>query len=1411
MLGNTNSDHYGGVEHMDAKRLDRKIEYWKHRLLDLGKRNKMIHYRETKRTTLKLTEPSFHELFDQIALKEETMTFQKAVDKTNDIRVFSMLSLLEHLSASLTVTIGDIKTASTLSETQITLNNLRAKARLSLEEQGINILYLSFGLIEWKDGKDSSAQWIRSPLILVPASLTLTALHAPYMLSKYDDDIVVNPTLTYYLKTEYGIDLPPFDAEHDVLDDYLKDLETIADQRGWRIIREVRLGLLSFLKISMYHDLHKNEERIKNNPIIRSLAGDIDAINDIHDAYRTFDPDCVKAQDCYQVMPADSSQQDAILYSKKNVSFVMQGPPGTGKSQTITNIIAEALADGKKILFVSEKMAALQVVYHRLQEAHLADFCLPLHSYKANKKEILAQIGANLNLNQTRVNDQARMNLEELDIIRQELNQYAYELHMQNPELYMSCYEVYSELEKVKDAESITFCLEDILSVSPSQLQMYLNQIKAYASAVKQLNYDIKENAWEGLCVRTTGYEYSNMMQMTLSHAKQILIRIQDLLQKALVNQEIYDQIRYADLEELALVLSEISKLPMIPQIWVTCADMDDMIRLAERACDDHAKQQRLKHEIADVFTDAIYHYPYNEWKKVLLDDANQFTKLSLLTDKSATFYVRHATEMMQILVSCKKHLVHAGVYLDQINALLGISLSNHTQVMALVEILQDHVILNNRLFESDIKSIKQMISDAQTTQKQANKLKEKILRNWEKEVFDFDYASVLSRYKTEYTSFFRIFNSRYKQDKRQIQSLSKTVIKNLSDDTAIDLLNDLKCYHERIVHFNELTAELCNQIGDSISGMDSDWNRLIKTINQVEKLRQLPFEIPTRMMNVLSRTHTEEIRELSDCSKNITSEMTKVKEIIEQNHLHLDITSSRFDVRESLNLLDQYVIMFDELREHIKPLKSFLLKETEPIDVIYETVEKLNEYESLHDTMTKLSDTYQKHFDFYYSDPNMKWSDLVDILHQVKAIKEAKSYPFVSSLINVCDERKRGCNEISAQLLTIYQEGDPIWKWLQQQFCDQVCFSEYTLDALSDKINACLKQIHMLDNWIDYQETKDQCNQSGLADFIAQAESKDAFYDLDKRFLKGFYEMWLGAICDKLTSVRRFRKETQDARIKKFMELDDLQLLIAQMRIREKLIADLPSSHHMLKATDEVAILNRELGKKRNIMPLRKLFRQIPNLLMRLKPCLMMSPLSVSYFLEADAYHFDLVIFDEASQIFPEDAIGAIFRGSQVIIVGDSKQLPPTNFFAASTNNLDGNYDINDEEDDQDVVSDSILEEAVSALPNRTLLWHYRSKNESLITFSNREIYQNKLITFPTSDTKREDTGVSYVYVEDGYYEGGGKNCNVREAQTCVKLVLEHIEKYPDRSLGIIAFSEKQQIAIEHEVMAFREHMPQY
>lgn len=1401
---------------MASNLLEKKLEYWEHQLLDLGKRNKMINYRETKRTTIKLIEPSFDDLFNRLALNEETLTFQRAVDRETDIRVFSILSLLESLSAPLPVTIGDIKTEGSISERQRTLKNMRSKSRLALEEQGTNILYLSFGFIEWKDGKGASAQWIKSPLILVPVVLALEALNSPYTLSKHEDDIVVNPTLEYYLKTEYGIELPHFDADKDSLEDYMQSLEKIADQRGWRIIREVSLGLLSFLKITMYNDLVRNEERIKKNPVIRAMSGDSAEANDIPEELRSFDLDSIRTNDCYQVMSADSSQQDAILYSRNNISFVMQGPPGTGKSQTITNIISEALADGKKVLFVSEKMAALQVVYRRLQEAHLSDFCLPIHSYRANKKEILEQIGANLKLKQTRVKDTAITNLEDLFIIRQELNNYASELHKPNPELNMSCYEVYGKLDEVDDAQTVTFSIENPLAVSQAKLQSYLNVLNEYSLSLKRLNNYIKNNPWDGLYSRMSGYEYSQKMRAELGTLNENLVLLTEAVDTVSESPDLLSVLYYSAFPTLTDILQKISKLPVIPDKWLYNYDIPQAVSAAEEAKQLYSGFFSLQDEIAKVFNNSIYEYDYNEWKEKLSAIAGVFVGMPLIVNELPDYYVENSDRLINEYTELNCHLNSANKAFSEINSLLGTSLIPNTYNMQVVfdlyATIQNNIILQKSWFTADIGKLKSSVNDAKIISDKLKACKERVLQEWESDILSLDYSPILLRYKTDYTSIFKVFNPQYRKDKKQIRALSKKILKKLTDNTAVDLLNSLKDYHESIDWFENNSTELSSTLSAYYNGIDTDWDFVLTAIDIVERLSQLPVNICSpRLIELLSVDHKAQVESLKSLLSTVNSSFDRAKEVVSNSQLPVDIDSAESDSDSIAADINAYIAKLNELSEQKNLLKPYLNNADTQINSIYSAIDRLNSYTDTKKLLNTLSAGYTEQFGFLYTDSTTDWDGIVESLNKLADIKQSALYEVLRPTVNATADRKQSLKKLSARLSDIFNAGQNSFKWVQAQFSPAARLDTIAIKTLTEKTGGCLENIDILESWIDYLEAKEACGNSGLSDFIFKIEDAELFTDIERIFLKGFYNMWLGAVCDRSASLRRFRRNTHDERIKRFIDLDDLQLRIAQERIREKLIEGLPSAHRMLKATDEVAILNRELSKKRNIMPLRKLFRQIPNLLMKLKPCLMMSPLSVSYFLETEAYHFDLVIFDEASQIFPEDAIGAIFRGSQVIIAGDSKQLPPTNFFSATTNNSDNDYDMSDEEDYSEVVSDSILEEAASVLPNRTLLWHYRSRHESLIAFSNREIYKNELITFPNSVTNATDMGVEYIYVEDGCYEGGGKNCNIKEAQKCVMLVLEHMKNHPDRSLGIIAFSEKQQAAIENAIIDFRERMPQY
>ena len=224
-----------------------------------------------------------------------------------------------------------------------------------------------------------------------------------------------------------------------------------------------------------------------------------------------------------------------------------------------------------------------------------------------------------------------------------------------------------------------------------------------------------------------------------------------------------------------------------------------------------------------------------------------------------------------------------------------------------------------------------------------------------------------------------------------------------------------------------------------------------------------------------------------------------------------------------------------------------------------------------------------------------------------------------------------------------------------------------------------------------------------------------------------------------------------------------------------------------------DMHLLRREINKQRRHIPIRQLVKRAGNALQELKPCFMMGPLSVSQYLEQGALKFDLVVMDEASQLRPEEALGAIARGSQLVVVGDPKQLPPTSFF-------DRMIDSGDDEDDDEAPAaisgmESILDICQQLFtPVRSLRWHYRSHHESLIAFSNHHFYKN-LIVFPSPYAKNPGLGVKYRYVKGGLYKD---RQNVPEAQRLVDAVLEHMIKRPDESLGVVTLNQTQRELIE-------------
>ncbi len=278
------------------------------------------------------------------------------------------------------------------------------------------------------------------------------------------------------------------------------------------------------------------------------------------------------------------------------------------------------------------------------------------------------------------------------------------------------------------------------------------------------------------------------------------------------------------------------------------------------------------------------------------------------------------------------------------------------------------------------------------------------------------------------------------------------------------------------------------------------------------------------------------------------------------------------------------------------------------------------------------------------------------------------------------------------------------------------------------------------------------------------------------------------------------------ERKIRDFVDLDRRLIEANRRRLRRKLWLSMPRDPEDASPGSAAGILQGELRKTRRHMPIRKLLFRCGGHVQKIKPCFMMSPLSIAQFLDPRSVRFDLILFDEASQVRPEDALGALLRANQVVVMGDRRQLPPTAFFDRIVH-----------EDEDEVGTgeatvadmDSILDQCATRFPSRRLIWHYRSRHESLIAVSNREFYDDRLLVYPSAVASSPDLGLHFRHVPGAVYERGRGQVNRQEARAVAEAVMEHFRRSPGKSLGVGAFSIKQQQVIDTEIELARRRDP--
>jgi len=1408
--------------------LSRRIDDWKSRLIDLSRRNNLLYFTPTKRGTLFVSQPNMETIFNRLVIRKRKMAFWYPPDEE------SSQSPLQSAHVS-SITEKNKPAANQLvcngmgkADLEKVLKNLYRRSLLDYRERGVRILHVSFGMLVWKE-KETSEE-VRSPLILVPIELTQESVKEPFFISvpPVEEEAILNPALQVKLKSVFKIELPPLPEywEYQSLAQYFSAVTKLATELGWRVETTVVIGLFSFHKLVIYNDLDMNEAVIKRHPLIRAIAG-IEKIPFTPNSLpEEKDVDLIQPPEkTFQVLDADSSQRVAIEYALRGQSFVIQGPPGTGKSQTIANIIAECIAHGKSVLFVSDKIAALEVVYKRLREAGLSSFCLELHSSKANKQEVVAELKRCLDEQLVPQKLPSEHDFKKMGELREKLNNYVAMLHQKRTPLQKSVYEILGELSRLECVPFIPIELPNIDSLTPqemNELEDLMRQLKNVWQVVEETSFP-----WRGYLGNNYNVEIRSELSTLLDNT---LITIEALreesenfaIQLGLNAPTTFDEIKW--LIEISMFLLESPK----PEVsWVLHPDLDQLISEAEtyqsaiKWC-NITRNRLLERYNPDLFSLALT--KSTEFEEAL----SAINSLLLHSNIEESALLKKRKELLDF---AKQTAILSENWREkalQLALMLGLPTENLT--LARVRQLSRVALFcfsENKpeihwLDQAHFQRVIETFPKIKKIFEEHNTLKLKLEKTYTDEIFNIDLDGLIKRYREQYNSFLRWFHPSFYRDQKQIALLThnrkvpKSILQDLLDARRLKMLD---------AEIDTSADEIQRIFGHFYQGFKTDLQRIEEAIENTSKLFELlnTSSIPANLSWLVSYGSDPPLaikqvgNELLDSFEKwdqLVKELSELLPLSRMPNSNLSLYETPIAmVQEWARLVEKQLASLCEITdETLKTNKAEAPQTYKQLIADLKDAENVRKKEA---EILREAARLQAVFGFRFTGLETCWEEIISVLQWTKKVQAA----FGSSQIPVPFADAIACGAeyapSNSNLIKQYNDALNALVVLESRFekpptCQCQGLQKMSLAAVQTKIRLLRERVDELQVWVDFKETQRIFALKGLSAFFDQlVKTAPPASQLIDIFRKAAYHEWLNHLYSKEPQLGKFRRENHEQLIDEFRKLDQELIRLSSNRVIAAANSRKPQGILVQAEDSEVTILLKEAVKKKRLMPIRNLLQKIPNLLLRLKPCLLMSPISVSQFLPAELMKFDVVIFDEASQIVPEDAIGAIYRGKTIVVAGDDKQLPPTSFFLKS---LIEEFDWDKIRDEDVEVFDSILDECIGVgLPIKTLRWHYRSKHEELIAFSNHHFYNGTLITFPSAIAKHEALGLKLVYVPDGIYDRGGRRDNIKEAEVVANIVFEHFQRYPNKTLGVITFSIAQMTAVEEAIEQRRRHQPEF
>ncbi len=1425
-----------------------RVEEWKRKIVDLSRRNRLLFFARTRGSTLKIIEPGLPYVFDRLVNLEKPWEFfmppddedtQPSGDGPTTAETLPNVNLgTEDLKADeqndLRTSLANRRTDELLTDigegTQLRsiLRNLYRRSRTDFEERGVRILFLTFGVLEWKEVEQSEI--VRSPILLVPVELKRDSINDPFELCPADEEIVINPALAVKLADDFKVQLPavPEDWESVSLGEFFGEFQVQVEKYNWFLKEECWLGLFSFHKLVIYQDLRTHGQMLGSHAVVRCLC------EEEQEPHRTDPPDPheldkkTSPETSFLVSDADSSQLVCIETVKSGSNLVIQGPPGTGKSQTITNLIAEFIARGKSVLFVSEKMAALEVVSRRLQHSNLGHFCLQLHSHKAKKRDVIQELyrthAEELQPKKGLTEYEAKQLMER----RGKLNDYVHSLHLVRQPLGHTVFEGLGRVAELEGIHYVPAGTFEAFSLTPQTLD-----------GAEQLAYRLKPMwgvaiageafPWFACSLSTFTLENKTRLRTVLTKCLETLSELREVVGDTARRLELEVQPTVADADWLLETGRLLKQCPGVERHWILGSDLKELITETEKYRDLCRIYQETRTVLGSLYKADFFTLP-SELRDQLQESVEELSSQMGRPVKADSSLVANRASIQgwaQDFNARIENWLRDSATLQQILGLTGtLDIKRLRQLVRVAHLCQSEDRPDESWFE--ILKVREVARDLPVIREgfeKRNKERRSLLAVYEPGISDLDIDSLVEKFAGLYSSFFRVFRPGYYKAKRQIRRLRKDGGFPSSILSDLRRVQSLKGLERQLIESFPKNKEL---LGSHFKGFETDFDRVSRAVSGAQELVELAGiqPIPVQLVRQASAQGlaTLDLRNVAGRLGQSLGEWDK-KLLPVKSQLPSDFwggTAVPLEERP-LHDLKAWCSQFGECFRRFCESVGLALSHAHSAEHftchrVIADLNRLAEVRRIEAEISAEAEHLKGKYGSRFSGVETSWDQTLEALQwAVRFMQHMGTRRILDVMVTLAVAGKERAPEIEPlalvlnrmrqafhDLLENFQEGFPS--------VEGVPLLQLDFNSMTGRLQEMLDQVEALRDWIDFKALEADFQKEGLGELFANLKSKASLIpaeDIPKAVRRSLLQAWLNWVFAQDPCLGRFRGENHERLISEFRELDRKHWEQGVHSVIRGANLHRPAASVVIPG-GEVQILFREANKQRRHLPLRKLFGLIPNLLTQLKPCLLMSPISVSQFLDPEKTKFDLVIFDEASQLRSEDAVCSIYRGKQLVVCGDNKQLPPTTFFEQGMSE-----DLSDETDDPSAteafdVFESVLDACAAVMPQRQLRWHYRSEHEALIAFSNSIFYDFSLVTFPSWLQEDEGLGVKFVHVPDGVYDRGGRRDNVREAEKVVALAEEHFRRFPEQSLGVVTFNIAQADTIENHLEQFRRQHPE-